>query len=501
MTLLAEKDLDKENIEAVLDELDNMAVHCVSQEFSHKKIVEDMTNENVNLNVEIGSMLIEKDLVEEKIEEVIEQLDDMAAHCASQEYRDKKKIEEMEEKIHKISEKVVERNAGEEFASPTGIPNQIVIEEDSESPPGNPYEFRMATDEDIEKTITAAASIIDKQEENEMKKKRLRAERVVEPSSLTKRVHQRDDRVEKKKEGYFYERRTERAQQAKAAQVENDSLRFETTTLDAFLSQEDKEKLNMLSNLLKDKKLPFWMDHDTQDAVSLEDAIDILNEGDVENTSLLKDDKNQIRDLFLDDKLREINEKLDLFYYLVFPINSSGGIRAKDKNPYHWNLLVLDIPRGYWRHYNSMKPSRNGQDPYLKDAKLMAEYVSNFMQKLNIQKKEPTFRLLKTTSETIFGAKEKNEVLIVSEKTPQQKRGSVDCGIIVCYIIEKLVNAEPVPENLSEIEINEFKVALLRRFLNDGHRLITPEVWKNRQESEQMQQKLPTEGDATEADK
>ncbi|KAH7866861.1 hypothetical protein Vadar_025959 [Vaccinium darrowii] len=390
-----------------------MAVHCVSQEFSHKKIVEDITNENVNLNVEIGSMLIEKDLAEEKIEEVIEQLDDMTAHCASQEYRDKKKIEEMEEKIQKIFEKVVERNAGEDFASPTGIPDQIVIEVDSESPPGNPYEFRMATDEDIEKTITAAVSIIDKQEENEMKKKRLRAERVVEPSSLTKRVRERDDRVEKKKEGYFYERRTKRAQQAKAAQVENDSRRFETTTLDAFLSQEDKEKLNMLSNLLKDKKLPLWMDHDTQDAISLEDAIDILNEGDVENTSLLKDDKNQIRDLFLDDKLRDINEKLDLFYYLVFPINSSGGIRAKDKNPYHWNLLVLDIPREYWRHYNSIKPSRNGQDPYLKDAKLMAEYVSNFMQKLNIQKKEPTFRLLKSTSETIFGAKEKNEVMIV----------------------------------------------------------------------------------------
>ncbi|KAH7849701.1 hypothetical protein Vadar_021713 [Vaccinium darrowii] len=481
MTLLAEKDHDKENIEAVLDELDDMAAHCVSQEFSHKKIVEDITNENVNLNVEIGSMLIDKDLTEEKIEEVIDQLDDMAAHCASQEYKDKKKIEEIEEKMQKISEKVVERNVGEEFASPTGIPHQIVTEEDSESSPGNPYEFRMATDEDIEKTITAAVSIIDKQEENEMKKKRLRAERVVEPSSLTKRVRERDDRVEKKKEDFFYERRRKRAQQAKAAQVENNSLRFETTTLDAFLSQEDKEKLNMLSNLLKDKKLPFWMDHDTQDAVSLEDAIGILNEGDVENTlldgftsilaadeqkpintvcfksvlwSLLKDEKNQIRDLFLDKKLREVNEKLDVFYYLVFPINSSGGrvcfqFHAKAKHP----------------------------------------------------ETEPSFRLLKSTSETIFGAKEKNEVVIVSEKTPQQKRGSVDCGIIVCYIIQKLLNAEPIPDNLSEVEINEFRVALVRRFLNDGHRSITLEVWKDRQELEQMQQKVPPEGDPREADK
>ncbi|KAH7843175.1 hypothetical protein Vadar_013575 [Vaccinium darrowii] len=212
-------------------------------------------------------------------------------------------------------------------------------------------------------------------------------------------------------------------------------------------------------------QLPIWIDIDMQDTITLQDAITILNEGDVENTlidgftsmlarddglpinviyfkstlwSLLKDDKNQIREKFLDDKLREVNDNLDIFEYLVFPMNSSGGIAATENNPYHWTRLVLDIQHGDWKHYNSMKPRKNSQDLFLNDATLMSSCLY-----------------------------------------------SVDCGIIVCYIIEKLAKAEAIPENLSKVEISEFRVSLLRRFLNDGDRSVAAKACRDHWAAEQ----------------
>lgn len=208
MTLLSEK----QKVDSVLEELDDMAAHCASQEYRDKKIIEEMKNHNINLNVEIGALLVEKDLVEEQFEQATDNLEDMVAHCASQEYKYRKTIEEMNETIQQMS--AMGFNVHEKSASPAATPKQKAMEEDSQSPIGNPYEFKMAIEEDIENTINVVVSLIQKEQEYQAKKKRPKP---VEPSSLTKRVHERGNRVEKKLEGFYYERKRKKEQQTKAS--------------------------------------------------------------------------------------------------------------------------------------------------------------------------------------------------------------------------------------------------------------------------------------------
>lgn len=79
--------------------------------------------------------------------------------------------------------------------------------------------------------------------------------------------------------------------------------------------------------------------------------------------------------MFLDDKLLELIQKEHAYRYLVFPMNSSGGNKEKDNNPYHWTVLVYDIEDGQWRHYNSIRPTGRNVDAYLADACVMVKIL------------------------------------------------------------------------------------------------------------------------------
>lgn len=91
--------------------------------------------------------------------------------------------------------------------------------------------------------------------------------------------------------------------------------------------------------------------------------------------SLLKDKNNEVRKKFLDDKLVELVKEENAYRYLIFPMNSSGGKKQKDNDPYHWTVLVYDIEDGQWRHYNSIRPTERSADAYLTDARLMIKIL------------------------------------------------------------------------------------------------------------------------------
>ncbi|XP_058217349.1 uncharacterized protein LOC131328419 [Rhododendron vialii] len=155
-------------------------------------------------------------------------------------------------------------------------------------------------------------------------------------------------------------------------------------------------------------------------------------------------------------------------------MNSSGGNKENDNDPYHWTVLVYDIEDGQWRHYNSIRPTGRKADAYLKDARLMKKYVEGFVKKNHT----PTF-ILSSQNETIF-ENQKFDAPIISPASPQQRPGTVDCGIIVCYIIDKLAHGESIPESLTTDEIREYRVLLLVRFLYDEPRTWTEALWKDR---------------------
>ncbi|KAI8524387.1 hypothetical protein RHMOL_Rhmol13G0146200 [Rhododendron molle] len=87
--------------------------------------------------------------------------------------------------------------------------------------------------------------------------------------------------------------------------------------------------------------------------------------------------------------------------------------------------------------------------------------------------------ILSSQNETIF-QKQKFDALIISPVSPQQRPGTVDYGIIVCYIIDKLAHGDRIPESLTTNEIIQYRVLLLQRFLHDEPRTWTETLWKDR---------------------
>ncbi|XP_011001746.1 PREDICTED: uncharacterized protein LOC105108935 [Populus euphratica] len=116
---------------------------------------------------------------------------------------------------------------------------------------------------------------------------------------------------------------------------------------------------------------------------------------------------------------------------LIFPMNSAGG--NIEASPFHWTILVFDVEARTWTFYNSWLKSKSEAN-FVKDAELVKDYVHKRRQEL-LEKEG------KTRDKDPFQ-------LIVKEDSPQQKSCSEDCGIIVLYIIEMILNDKVIPEDI-----------------------------------------------------
>lgn len=179
--------------------------------------------ENVIENqVEIGGLYVEKDIAEEKIEEVTEELHDMAAHCVSQHYKDQKIIEELEKQ------------------------SKTVHHHES------PIHDKEATEEEIDQTIKSTISSIEA-EPQQTTKKRLRKGHTVDPSSLTKRVNMREDRKQKNMQDFqLYGKKKSKDKPAEKAAPELQYMGVERTKLAHLVSENDKIFLNYIFECEKD---------------------------------------------------------------------------------------------------------------------------------------------------------------------------------------------------------------------------------------------------------
>ncbi|KAG5536007.1 hypothetical protein RHGRI_023708 [Rhododendron griersonianum] len=107
------------------------------------------------------------------------------------------------------------------------------------------------------------------------------------------------------------------------------------------------------------------------------------------------------------------------------------------------------------------------------------------MKELELKKKDlPQFDLLSQARPILkFGAPIKSV-----DETPQHNELSVDCGIFVCYIIKRLAEKREIPQTLRPRDVAEFKVHMVRKFLNDDQRTWTEDLWKDNQLANEMEQ-------------
>lgn len=222
-----------QNVESLQNELSGYRPQSADYTDTEKETcslhfeVEMLKEDVIENQVEIGGLYVEKDIAEEKIEEVTEELHDMAAHCVSQHYKDQKIIEELEKQ--KQSKNVHNHES--------------------------PIHDEEATEEEIDQTIKFTISSINA-ETQQTTKKRLRKSHTVDPSSLTKRVNKREDRKEKNMDDFqVYGKKKNKDKPAEKPAPELKYMGVETTKLAHLVLKNDKIFLNHVFECEKDIRL------------------------------------------------------------------------------------------------------------------------------------------------------------------------------------------------------------------------------------------------------
>ncbi|KAI8560027.1 hypothetical protein RHMOL_Rhmol04G0222900 [Rhododendron molle] len=291
--------------------------------------------------------------------------------------KDKEEEKEKRQEDEESKEGGVDRTISERVEIATGLHDEIL------------------SDKVIDKTI---CQIFKGTQEGERKenKKRKRERDDIDPPSMVKDLKGKDDRTVKTEEGFIYYRKNQK-ERKKSNSV------FEMTKQFNYISKEDMELLDTIYEFEKeDKKAFVWHNQVNNDTVTIEDVLNLLNEGDIGNTCIdgltyilerqeektaktqgnnfyitstcwtLIKEKVDARANLVNGKLKELDKVIDIngvaFYkYLIFPMNSMGG--RKVKVPDHWTLLVYNTSKQQWMHYNSLTKPKKKKDPYLIDAR------------------------------------------------------------------------------------------------------------------------------------
>ncbi|KAF7143205.1 hypothetical protein RHSIM_Rhsim05G0009200 [Rhododendron simsii] len=127
------------------------------------------------------------------------------------------------------------------------------------------------------------------------------------------------------------------------------------------------------------------------------------------------------------------------YRYLMFPIHFG----------YHWTLLVLDNEEGSWKFYNSMM-ERTGVDAHCKAAEQLKNQVESYW---------------KSTRDGLLTTQDCEPIVTVQD-CPQQEDSSLDCGVIVCYIIQQYYRNEDIAPILRKTACHKIRSEIVKAFLS-----------------------------------
>ncbi|KAL8512510.1 hypothetical protein ACS0TY_018835 [Phlomoides rotata] len=165
------------------------------------------------------------------------------------------------------------------------------------------------------------------------------------------------------------------------------------------------------------------------------------------------DHKNQ--KFWVDDQLYKVAPNgLLIFPLLVTDYDGSlRGVRS------HWTILILDLEKCQWSFYNSLRPRRGAAaDQHLKGAFFVVKYVENKLSEV-FKNKYPHHPLLRGL------VKQPDSVSCL-----QQFAGSLDCGIVVCYHIENIIQGQPKKTgSWSKNKAADYRAKMVTWFIDPAH--------------------------------
>ncbi|KAL8552818.1 hypothetical protein ACS0TY_001489 [Phlomoides rotata] len=165
------------------------------------------------------------------------------------------------------------------------------------------------------------------------------------------------------------------------------------------------------------------------------------------------DHKN--RKFWVDDKL----DKVASNGLLIFPLlvtDYDGSLRGVRN---HWTILILDLEKCQWSFYNSLRPRRGATaNQYLKGAFLVVKYVEKKLSEV-FKNKYPHHPFLKGL------VKQPDSVPCL-----QQFAGSLDCGIVVCYHMENIIQGQPKKTGpWSKNKAANYRAKMVTWFIDPAH--------------------------------
>ncbi|KAI7981813.1 hypothetical protein LOK49_Contig12G00016 [Camellia lanceoleosa] len=126
----------------------------------------------------------------------------------------------------------------------------------------------------------------------------------------------------------------------------------------------------------------------------------------------------------------------------------------------HWTLVVYDTEEGTWKHYNPMRQRGDRADVHYGAATLLKERVTDVM--------EQTLREFGLDEQSIRA--NFNSTLEAVTKCPQQKPGTLDCGVLVCAIMRQYVHRADVERSLHGSNCIILRANMVKAFVNDPTR-------------------------------
>ncbi|KAG5562396.1 hypothetical protein RHGRI_005209 [Rhododendron griersonianum] len=116
----------------------------------------------------------------------------------------------------------------------------------------------------------------------------------------------------------------------------------------------------------------------------------------------------------------------------------------------HWTLLVLNTLNGRWDFYNSLARLNK---KHVEKAKQLVNQIANDINTIVV---EGTVQIT-------------NKVRVVTH-TPQQHPEYVDCGVIVCYLMNRISRNKEIDPNLSREQCTRFRAKMAVKLLTDKPR-------------------------------
>ncbi|KAI7995628.1 hypothetical protein LOK49_LG11G02882 [Camellia lanceoleosa] len=126
----------------------------------------------------------------------------------------------------------------------------------------------------------------------------------------------------------------------------------------------------------------------------------------------------------------------------------------------HWTLVVYDTEESSWKHYNPMRQRGDRADVHYSVANLLKERVTVVM--------EQTLREFGLDEQSIRA--NFNSTLEAVTKCPQQKPGTLVCGVLVCAIMRQYVHRADVERSLHGSNCIILRANMVKAFVNDPTR-------------------------------